>query len=321
MLARVSELSSREPVEPDTAGLVRRLLRRRNLDEYLEQHLTRAAAEERVARESDRSCLLDVLDASGLRRGQVWMVRSCDELAVADLASEDPGSLDDGTRATVRELLERRAREQGARRLTATVSAGDPAAARFVAGGGFETFSTPMRLDLRRWSAEGLAEVATDDTAEDPVVLARMDETAFAAWWARQVAAYAAERERAGESSAQARQTSETQHAALLPDGLESEHHWFFVARLGARSIGSLWLGTERPTAFVYDVALAEEHRRRGHGASLMRAAAQWARRSGSPALGLDVFEHNRVARRLYDRLGYQVSETFVATTRGPRVS
>ena len=65
--------------------------------------------------------------------------------------------------------------------------------------------------------------------------------------------------------------------------------------------------------AFVYDVAVDEAQRRRGYGGGLMRAGAVWARQQGSPALGLNVFGYNHGARALYDALGYDVVETFVA--------
>ena len=44
-----------------------------------------------------------------------------------------------------------------------------------------------------------------------------------------------------------------------------------------------------------------------------MRLGALWARDRGSHALGLNVFGYNDAARALYERLGYAVTEEFVA--------
>ncbi|MDT1888860.1 GNAT family N-acetyltransferase, partial [Acinetobacter baumannii] len=70
-----------------------------------------------------------------------------------------------------------------------------------------------------------------------------------------------------GESIEQAREVAEQQMADLLPDGLATEHQDFFVGTVDGEPVGTLWVGTERPMAFVYDVVVDEAHRRRGYGA------------------------------------------------------
>jgi GNAT superfamily N-acetyltransferase len=60
--------------------------------------------------------------------------------------------------------------------------------------------------------------------------------------------------------------------------------------------------------AFVYDVEVFEDERRKGYGAGLMNAAAVWSRDHGHRAIGLNVFAHNTGARALYDRLGYRIT-------------
>jgi ribosomal protein S18 acetylase RimI-like enzyme len=54
-------------------------------------------------------------------------------------------------------------------------------------------------------------------------------------------------------------------------------------------------------------IAVTETAEGRGAGAALMRAAEDWARRSGYPKLTLNVFEGNGRARRMYERFGYRV--------------
>ena len=107
--------------------------------------------------------------------------------------------------------------------------------------------------------------------------------------------------------------------AAQLPDGLSTANHHFFVGMVDGERVGTLWLATERPMAFVYDVVVDEDQRRRGYGAGLMRAGAVWARARGAHALGLNVFGYNRGAKTLYDRLGYHVVEEYAARAIEPR--
>jgi GNAT superfamily N-acetyltransferase len=54
-------------------------------------------------------------------------------------------------------------------------------------------------------------------------------------------------------------------------------------------------------------IAVTEAAEGRGAGASLMRAAEDWARSRGYPKLTLNVFEGNHRARQVYERFGYQV--------------
>jgi len=112
----------------------------------------------------------------------------------------------------------------------------------------------------------------------------------------------------AGLSREGADEQSRTQSAQLIPDGVNSVGQEFFTAWVGEERVGHLWLSTERPMAFVYDIVVLEEQRRKGYGAAVMNAGAVWSREHGHFALGLNVFAHNPGARALYDRLGYVVT-------------
>lgn len=294
----MSDVSLHHRPDPDTEPLVQRLLHRRYLGEYADPVLARGAAEAQVGRMSDRARHFEVR-AHGERRGHVWLVRQADDLAAVDVTLEEE-ALAPAVRAAVEDL----ARAEGFRRLIAPVWPGDLVGETFVRGGGFEVAAVQMRLDL-----------AHELPAEDVVTLEPMDEAAYAVWEADGIDAYAEERAGSGESPERARTVAEEQYAELLPDGLTTEHHHFFVGRAGDETVGILWLSTERPMAFVYDVAVEEAHRRRGYGAGLMRAGARWAQQRGAHALGLNVFGHNHGAKALYDRLGYCVVEDLVAKT------
>ncbi|MDQ4055158.1 MAG: GNAT family N-acetyltransferase [Actinomycetota bacterium] len=116
-------------------------------------------------------------------------------------------------------------------------------------------------------------------------------------------------RQQAGESPDVALATAIRQFAELLPDGVRSPDQYPFTALDGDEPVGTLWLGTERPGAFIYDVIVRPEHRRKGYGEAIMVAAAQWVEDRGGFAPGLDVFGRNAGARALYDGLGFAVTE------------
>lgn len=96
----------------------------------------------------------------------------------------------------------------------------------------------------------------------------------------------------------------------LLTSGLRTPGHHLWTAYDGPDEVGVLWLLVENGTAYVYDVQVAEDHRRRGYGRAIMLAGEQAARAKGATSIGLNVFGQNAGARSLYDQLGYRVTST-----------
>lgn len=296
----MGDLTLHDDPAPDSAqvGLVEHLVHRRFLGEYDDHGRALAAAEALVARLGERLRLVRVR-VDEVERGHAWLLADGDDLVVLDLV------LDDHTLAgDVRDLVVGRAVADGCRRLAVGVSPGDPVLGAFTFGGGFEVAAFQMRLPLD----ERLP-------SEPALVLVPMDEAVHTPYMARGNEEYAEARAKAGESPERAREVAEQQMAAMLPDGLDTTDHHFFVGEVGGERVGTLWIGTERPMAFVYDVVVDEARRREGHGAALMRAGALFAREHGSHALGLNVFGYNHGAKALYDRLGYLVVEEFATRT------
>jgi GNAT superfamily N-acetyltransferase len=63
---------------------------------------------------------------------------------------------------------------------------------------------------------------------------------------------------------------------------------------------------TAEPHGHVSDLVVAADSEGRGVGRALLEAAADWSRERGHRLLTLNVFDGNRRARALYDRLGYR---------------
>ncbi|MGW3074826.1 MULTISPECIES: GNAT family N-acetyltransferase [unclassified Kitasatospora] len=84
----------------------------------------------------------------------------------------------------------------------------------------------------------------------------------------------------------------------------------------GEGPYGSIWvqlrlrdLPDGEPLAWVMGVEVSPDHRGRGHGRTLMLLAERECLAAGVHDLGLNVFTRNEVAVRLYDSLGYAVTE------------
>ena len=302
----VPALELRLDPDPDASveALVRGVTHRRFLGEYADAERAAAAGRAWAERVLPRARLLQVRDSADVReRGRVWLVAEGDDLGVLALTLDDHRLAPD-----VRELVLDLARVEGFRRLTVGVAPGDPALVGFVHGRHFEVAAFQMRLDLDH--------ALPDETTVQLVPMAASTHDAYLAQGVRE---YAQAREKAGETQERAQEAAQEQMAALLPDGLATADHHFFVGMVDGERVGTLWLGTERPMAFVYDVVVDEDQRRRGYGAGLMRAGAAWSRARGAHALGLNVFGYNHGAKTLYDRLGYHVVEEFAAHTIGSR--
>lgn len=83
-------------------------------------------------------------------------------------------------------------------------------------------------------------------------------------------------------------------------------------------AIACLWLGTAVDQlkgdrhAYILLLYVMPEHRRRGIATHLMRHAESWAAARGDRQIGLQVFQRNTPALRLYETLGYQVQSLWM---------
>ncbi|MGW2819148.1 GNAT family N-acetyltransferase [Streptomyces sp. NPDC001415] len=137
----------------------------------------------------------------------------------------------------------------------------------------------------------------------------RADE--FEDWLREAVENYARDWIERGVPEAEARDRSAAEHRALLPDGVATAGAHFLVLEDRGSPVGSIWVARRsapREGAYVYDVGVAEEHRGRGHGRSLMLLAERVALADGTDTLGLHVFADNTPALRLYESLAYRVT-------------
>jgi GNAT superfamily N-acetyltransferase len=279
-----------------TEAALARMARLRAAARFLDAEAARQQIEDHAEQTRDTTDMLDVVDGDEVVGG-VRLALAGEELLVNDLTLDDP--------ARVAELvppLVGRARSARARMLGVPVYPGDPGREALAEQPGFVSRATNMALPLD-------GEIADPDGLE----LRRMTEAEFGAFMSSMVEDFAGELVGTGMSEEAAGRRSREQMAQLVPDGQQSPGMVFFTARVGGEPVGRLWLCTLDPMAFVYDVEVLEDQRRKGYGAAIMNAGALWSRDQGHPVLGLNVFAHNPGARALYDRLGYLVTQDYRA--------
>jgi ribosomal protein S18 acetylase RimI-like enzyme len=91
----------------------------------------------------------------------------------------------------------------------------------------------------------------------------------------------------------------------------------FWAAQdVGGGTVGWLWVkgsveGLPLSAAFLYQILVKKELRRRGYGMAMLAALEEVLAASGRTELRLNVWDSNEGARRLYERAGYEEVERF----------
>lgn len=84
------------------------------------------------------------------------------------------------------------------------------------------------------------------------------------------------------------------------------------LGRLAVEPVACLWLGnavhqiTGDRQSYIFLLYVTPPVRRQGIGTALMHHAEAWARQRGDRQIGLQVFQTNQPALKLYEKLGYQ---------------
>jgi hypothetical protein len=78
------------------------------------------------------------------------------------------------------------------------------------------------------------------------------------------------------------------------------------AARAGGRLAATVMVGSGGHRGWIYYLAVAREFRRRGIGASMVRAAENWLIARGAPKLNLLVRAENQAVIGFYEALGYR---------------
>jgi GNAT superfamily N-acetyltransferase len=133
----------------------------------------------------------------------------------------------------------------------------------------------------------------------------------FNAWQETVIPEYAQDKVDSGQWPAEsAVELSRKEYADLLSQGRSTENNYIYtVLSLDGLPVGTLWFvakeRAKRRIAYVYDILIWPEHRRRGHALRAFQAMELEAARLGLTGIALHVFGHNHGAHALYIKLGY----------------
>jgi aminoglycoside 6'-N-acetyltransferase I len=83
----------------------------------------------------------------------------------------------------------------------------------------------------------------------------------------------------------------------------------FAEATLRSRADGC---DPSRPVAYLEGWYVAEPHRRKGHGAALLRAVEDWGRAQGCTEIASDALIDNEVSQRAHAALGFDVVDRVI---------
>ncbi|OPH46753.1 GNAT family acetyltransferase [Paenibacillus ferrarius] len=104
------------------------------------------------------------------------------------------------------------------------------------------------------------------------------------------------------------------QYAQLLPDGEKTANNKLLTIRSDGQEVGMIWLALKpNNKGFIYDIKIREDYQGRGLGKQAMQEIEKMARELGIKSMGLHVFAHNKIARGLYEKLGYQETSIVMA--------
>jgi ribosomal protein S18 acetylase RimI-like enzyme len=143
----------------------------------------------------------------------------------------------------------------------------------------------------------------------EPLTFEPFQPSALAGWLAHTRAGYVNQRVAAGDSPAESEANASSNLERLFPDGAPAPGQLAGSLTTSGQVVGSLWIGiagSDPERWWVWDVEIDETFRGRGYGRHAMLLAETLARGEGARTIGLNVFGHNRVARSLYDSLGYE---------------
>lgn len=96
----------------------------------------------------------------------------------------------------------------------------------------------------------------------------------------------------------------------LLPDGINTSGHYLFNIINEIEKIGYIWIKKDKEmnTAFLYEIYIFNEFRNMGYGTITMIKIEEWMRQQELLFLKLHVFGNNKEARRLYERIGFEIA-------------
>ncbi len=145
------------------------------------------------------------------------------------------------------------------------------------------------------------------------VALIPMNAEEFAAYVERSIPEFAREKVDSGQWSKEASvELARRGLNELLPRGLATPENFLFTLREAEsqENVGMLWFAVQERAgqriAYVYNILIESQYRRMGYGTRAFESLESEVASRGLGGIALHVFGHNKAARALYAKLGYQ---------------
>lgn len=110
-----------------------------------------------------------------------------------------------------------------------------------------------------------------------------------------------------------AQEQSETAFNSLLPEGEKTENNVLKNIVFEERNIGYIWYSLnkkqELPYAYLFEILIYPEFRGQGFGTEAMNLCMKEINALGIDNVWLHVFGHNQDALKLYQRLGFHITD------------
>jgi ribosomal protein S18 acetylase RimI-like enzyme len=147
-----------------------------------------------------------------------------------------------------------------------------------------------------------------------------MTEAEYEVFLERTIPEYAADKVRAGQwVESEALERSRKEFLADLPQGVQTRDNYLYTLFDGDTAVGLIWMRAylDRPTkeGFIFELYVEEKYRGKGYGKQAMFLIEEKARELGLKSIGLHVFGSNKVARNLYEAVGYEVTNVNMSKT------
>ncbi|MGX5373581.1 GNAT family N-acetyltransferase [Bacillus cereus] len=105
----------------------------------------------------------------------------------------------------------------------------------------------------------------------------------------------------------------------LLPKDEKTENNHLLSIFHNDISVGMIWISQKAPTnpseGYIYDFVIFDQYQGQGYGKKAMKEAEIIAKELGMNKIGLNVFGHNKIARGLYEKMGYEITNITMAKT------
>ena len=146
------------------------------------------------------------------------------------------------------------------------------------------------------------------------IKLVLMNSVEYQKYISTAIKTYAEEKVLAGNWSEQESvRKAQEEYGRLLPNGEKTENNFLYSIVMEDKSIGVIWLARlSEKKGYIYDIAIEQEYQGFGYGKEAMKLIENVGQKLGINNIGLHVFGHNKVARGLYDKLGYQTTNVLM---------